>query len=60
MIGRDLAAFVSLQHPAIAQKHALLEFGPLGRWWPAFDTLSDLEVAKIAAGSSLVQIEGRQ
>ncbi|MBS1148753.1 MAG: uncharacterized protein H6Q89_451 [Myxococcaceae bacterium] len=27
---------------------------------PAFDTLSDLEVAKIAAGSSLVQIEGMQ
>jgi hypothetical protein len=26
----------------------------------AFDTLSDLEVAKIAAGSSLVQIEGMQ
>ncbi len=27
---------------------------------PAFDTLSDLEVARIAAGSSLVQIEGMQ
>ena len=27
---------------------------------PAFDTLSDLEVAKIAAGSSLVQVEGMQ
>lgn len=32
-IGRDHTTVVKLSHPAIARKHVLLEFGPLGRWW---------------------------
>ena len=32
-IGRDHATVLPLAHPAIARKHVLLEFGPLGRWW---------------------------
>ena len=32
-IGRDHPTVVKLQHPAVARKHVLLEFGPLGRWW---------------------------
>ncbi len=32
-IGRNRESLVKLRHPAIAEKHVLLEFGALGRWW---------------------------
>lgn len=34
-IGREHTTVVMLAHPAIARKHVMLEFGPLGRWWLA-------------------------
>ncbi len=32
-IGLQHASVVKLHHPAVADKHVLLEFGALGRWW---------------------------
>lgn len=32
-IGREHQTVVALDHPSLAEKHVLLEFGPLGRWW---------------------------
>ena len=32
-LGRDYDEVVALKNPGIARKHAMLEFGPLGRWW---------------------------
>lgn len=32
-LGREHDAVAKLDHPPIAKKHVLFEFGPLGRWW---------------------------
>lgn len=32
-LGRDYDEVMPLRNPGIARKHAMLEFGPLGRWW---------------------------
>jgi hypothetical protein len=32
-LGRDYDEVVPLKSPGVARKHAMLEWGPLGRWW---------------------------